>query len=143
MIVTDEMKEICRRIAELYKRQLEEDGAVATGELRDSVDDWHTEADDLSFSLFFSLPRYWKFAPENERTGHRMPPVKAIKDWIDAKHLDLNEWAVAKTIAEVGWQNQPRKNLQDVIDSNEMEVLINELVRLIEEQIIDDTLNDL
>lgn len=143
MIVTNDMKEVCRQIATLYKNQLEADNAVATGTLINSVDNFEIEADDLHFSLFFNLPRYWKFAPENVRSGNKMPPVQAIQDWINAKNLDLNAFAVAKTIAEVGWKNQPRKNLQEVIDSQSVQDLTDELEDMIIEQLEEDLFKEI
>ena len=38
----------------------------------------------------------------NGRRPGSLPPVQAIEDWIQAKGLDLNPWAVAKSIAKKG-----------------------------------------
>lgn len=38
----------------------------------------------------------------NGRKPGSLPPVQAIEDWIQAKGLDLNPWAVAKSIAKKG-----------------------------------------
>ena len=72
-----------------------------------------------------------------------MPPVQAIQDWINAKNLDLNAFAVAKTIAEVGWKNQPRKNLQEVIDSQSVQDLTDELEDMIIEQLEEDLFKEI
>lgn len=143
MEITPEIRSVCERIAKLYKEQLIKDNAVAKGTLRDSVDNFETDISAGIFSLYFNLPHYWKYAPENVRQGHNMPPVSAIRQWIEDKGLNLNEWAVAKKIAEVGWRYQPRKNLQETIDSNEMDELIDELINLLMEELEDDALNEL
>lgn len=144
MEITEEMRSICRRISQIYKQHLQDNNAVATGTLVNALDkEPELEADDFVFSMFLVIPNYWKYAPENERNGNKRPPIKAIQDWIDAKNLDLNAFAVAENIAKYGWKDQPRKNLQETLDSQEIDFLLNELCDLIQNQMEDDVLDEL
>lgn len=143
--ITQEIKEVCQQIADAYRRQLVADGAVATGELADSLDNIQTEMDGSVFSLYFLLPYYWKYAPENSypntpNTEGKFPSkemVRSLEKWIDAKNLDLNAYAVGKKILAEGWDRQPRKNLEQTLSSSEVENLISILEDLIISQIID------
>jgi len=44
---------------------------------------------------------YFVFQQEGRRPG-ALPPIEAIQRWILLKHLKLNAWAVAKSIAKKG-----------------------------------------
>jgi hypothetical protein len=46
-------------------------------------------------------PGHLKALRDGRRPGQR-PPIEAIKEWLAAKRLDLNPWAVANSIASKG-----------------------------------------
>jgi len=47
-------------------------------------------------------PDYYIFVDKGRRAGAKMPPIKPIQQWIKQKGLDLNAFAVAKSIAKKG-----------------------------------------
>ena len=47
-------------------------------------------------------PDYYIFVDKGRRAGAKMPPIKHIQQWIKQKGLDLNAFAVAKSIAKKG-----------------------------------------
>ena len=155
-IYENKINAICREIAMMYKKQLEDDDAVATGALLQSVNKWNTVLTEDSFELFFNLPEYWKFSPEDvykgkgiqyNSDGKQIPPpramVESIKKWIDAKGLNLNEYAVSKNIQKNGWRNQPRENLKKVMESFDFEQAEMKLEEILAEAIINDKLNNI
>lgn len=127
----NEVDNICKQIAELYKKQLTDDNAVASGELLKSVDNYTYNFNGNDFELWFNLNHYWKYAPEgkfnNGKPSKYPPPVTDIRKWIEDKHLDLNEYAVARKIQKHGWKNQPRQNYQQFRDSFDFAMLERQL----------------
>jgi hypothetical protein len=47
-------------------------------------------------------PEHYIFVDAGRRVGAKPPPVKPIQSWIDKKGLDLNAFAVAKSISKKG-----------------------------------------
>jgi len=47
-------------------------------------------------------PEHYIFVDKGRRPGAKPPPVRPIKEWIKRKGLDLNEFAVARSIAKKG-----------------------------------------
>tara|TARA_R100001244_G_C5149744_1_gene129457 strand:- start:135 stop:554 length:420 start_codon:yes stop_codon:yes gene_type:complete len=47
-------------------------------------------------------PGHYEFVDKGRRAGATPPPIKAINAWIKQKGLDLNAYAVAKSIGEKG-----------------------------------------
>lgn len=146
----EEVDRICKAIARLYKEQLTADKAVATGRLRDSVDNFTHNYDDVvknggHFELYFNLEHYWKYAPEGEyKTKYKHPSkkmVESIKEWIEAKHLDLNEYAVSYKILKEGWDRQPRENLDKVMHSFDFDILVDELETVLFHQMTDEIMD--
>ena len=56
---------------------------------------------EVEIDATLSALDYWKWTGNGRGPGG-MPPVGNIEAWINAKGLDLNAWAVAKTIAKEG-----------------------------------------
>lgn len=82
-----------------------------------------------------------------QRIGRRpgaMPPIEAIKQWIKDKHLQLNPWAVAKSIAKKGTDifrgKRPGLSIEDRILEARKEFAKN-LAGIVKEQIISDVKN--
>lgn len=136
-------------IADIYRKVLKDNGAVASGNLsRFQVSFKWT---GRYFEIYFELPLYWKYAPENERKSDKMPPVSAIEKWITQKKIEVPvnskgvpqlhslAYVIARDIGENGWNNQPRNLLQKALNSPEMdeaiEKLLDELLNLITDDI--------
>lgn len=133
-------EEIIAKIAEIYRQNIIDANAVATGKLRDFTYEW--EDGDGYLDVYFNMPAYWKYSPENERTGHKFPPVSAIEDWIVNKGLPVESnklpnvaFLIARKIAMDGWNGQPKKLLENSLD--ESEELITELCNILIDEEID------
>lgn len=98
-ILTEELEDLRRRIIENMGRA----DQIVTGKTRDSM---HVEVRDLSgvltgrraFATLETGSRPWSRPPK------RVPRFFAdlIGEWIEAKGLDLNKWAVAHSIIHKG-----------------------------------------
>jgi hypothetical protein len=117
-------------IVERLARELKDRDKVATGNLIDSLE-WDVRQLLSDFQLTFSAEDYERFIESGRRPGS-FPPVKAIKAWIDAKGLDLNEYAVAKNI----WKNgiKPTPYVDDILSSG----IIDDSVKQIEDVLAND-----
>jgi len=106
--------------------------SVVTGQLARSIDPQSvTEQNDV-FSLPISLLEYGKWVDDGaERGAGRMPPVRAIADWIRLKRINVPAkftveqfaWAVAKSIAKKGQRFKKPKpfiqvSINEVINQN-------------------------
>lgn len=74
--------------------------------LEDTINDYFNSLGwDVRISIspegVISYPDYLNYAITGRAPG-RMPPIEPIKHWIDKHRLNLNEWAVAKSIARDG-----------------------------------------
>ena len=85
----------------------------------------------------------------NGRASGKMPPVDKIQNWINNKKLDLNAYAVAKTIQEKGtlqfrnpdtnkkkllsdvYTPEKNKELLDIIGSSILVELRNEMINIL------------
>ena len=47
-------------------------------------------------------PEHYIFVDKGRRAGAKMPPIKPIQQWIKQRGLDLNAFAVARSIAKKG-----------------------------------------
>lgn len=130
-----DLKAEIRRLIMAYRDMLVADNAVATGNLIKSLESpksvlWELEGN--VFYIYFRLPYYWKYAPEELAKYRITKPskkmVEAISDWIEVKKLPvpttkkgvpkLNSMAygIAKGIIKKGWRYQPRKNLERALN---------------------------
>lgn len=64
-------------------------------------------------------PENWKYWGNGRGPG-AMPPVQNLQNWINAKGLDLNAWAVAKSIAQKGTRDyrQGGENIVELAADN-------------------------
>lgn len=148
--ITSEIRELCQQLANLYADKLAEDNAVATGKLINSLNHVIIENDENGVSVYFELPEYWKYAPENERTGGKMPPVEPLEQWIRDKRLNVEEskipsvaWAIALKIKEEGWDNQPRHNFIDTLSNPKFNDICDRIENAIYQQVIDSEIDNL
>ena len=80
--------------------------AVASGHLKDNMD-WKvtTEGDNVICTI--SMPKYAEYV-EYGRPPGKMPPLSAIKDWLQIKGMaDELAYPIAKKIADQGTRPQP------------------------------------
>ena len=82
--------DICGQIADLYRSELDNAGAVAEGDLKNFS--WDIDWGKGSFQLVFNLPSYWEQIEfgRGPTTGSNPPwpsAVEDIKRWISVKHI--------------------------------------------------------
>lgn len=136
------MEEYGERVKEQYRANLEMNRHNATGNLSNNIEVVIiNEPDRLEVAL--NLEHYWKWV-ENGRAAGKMPPVKAIEDWIVAKKIvpQVNDvgkvptiqqlsWAIAKTIEKKGYQPVGHP-FQNAVDSliQEFEAALNNAIMM-------------
>jgi len=83
------------------KQELVSSGKEASGSL---VSNTRGETKVSGSSVIFEgvAPEHYIFVDAGRRAGAKAPPVKPIQTWIDQKGLDLNAFAVAKSISKKG-----------------------------------------
>lgn len=147
--ITDEIKNLCQQLADLYADKLAQDNAIATGNLINHLNHVIIEDDGDGISVYFELPEYWKYAPEGkygeEKTNPKLPPVEPLIQWAKAKGLPIPQdelpsfaWGLAHKILNEGWKNQPRMNLAETLANP----TFNEICDKIEDAIISQVISD-
>jgi len=83
------------------KQDLRSAGKSATGDL---INETKGETTINGNVVLFEgkAPDYYEFVDKGRRAGATPPPVKPINAWIRQKGLDLNAYAVAKSIGKKG-----------------------------------------
>lgn len=66
-----------------YKKQLESDGKIASGNLANNIS-WDITLDGTDLKVIFDLPEYWKYVEYGRKPG-KFPPLDKIKSWIRVK----------------------------------------------------------
>jgi hypothetical protein len=119
------MQEVGLETVQTMKDILTSKNAVATGTLRDSLNATTTEGDDLLDTQITAVD-YAIFVDKGRRAGDRMPPVQAIKDWINQRKIRVQgrsteqlAWAMAKSIAKKGITARPfiAPSLENVVNT--------------------------
>ena len=128
-------------VAELYKRNLLEDNAKASGDLINSVK-YIYEQRGNSYAVSLSLNDYWKYVEYGRKPG-KCPPPSAIRKWIEIKPVlprpmkngklpTLNQltYLISRKIGEEGIRprNILEKTLEDI--NREYEDKISEALTL-------------
>lgn len=112
--------------------RLYDNNSVVTGNLARSIDPQTITETNEVFNLPISMLEYGKWVDNGaERGNGRMPPVRAIADWIRQKRINVPgrftveqfAWAIAKNIAKKGQRfKQPKPFIQvsinDVVNQN-------------------------
>lgn len=96
---------------------MEQRGKNATGETMASVQVSVTTAPDHVTGSLSALST-WRYVGSGRGPG-RMPPVDNLQAWIEARGLDLDAWAVARSIALHGTDDFRRKNTNVFLDAIE------------------------
>jgi len=95
------MKEILKRYGDetvqIIRDNLSRTGTNATGQTSDTL-----ETVMIADNHVRVTGRAYIFSVETGRRPGGMPPVDKIDEWIKAKGVDLNAWAIAKTMAKEG-----------------------------------------
>ena len=93
------------RISNMMKEKLKADDKVATGDLVNSIRPY-LEREEFKQFLYVEFKDYGEYVHTGRRAG-KLPPVSAIAKWISVRGLNLNPWAVAKSIERNGIKPSP------------------------------------
>lgn len=83
------------------KQELRAAGKSATGELISETKGETTTSGNV-VKWEGKAPEHYEFVDKGRRAGATPPPVKPIQQWINQKGLELNAYAVAKSIGKKG-----------------------------------------
>lgn len=107
--------------------RLYENNLVVTGNLARSIDPQNVTENNSILDLPISMLEYGKWVDDGaERGAGRMPPVRAISEWIRLKRINVPAamtpqqfaWAIAKNIAKKGQRfKKPKPFIQVSIDN--------------------------
>tara|TARA_R100001244_G_C5160731_1_gene130970 strand:- start:396 stop:818 length:423 start_codon:yes stop_codon:yes gene_type:complete len=83
------------------RQDLRAAGKSATGDL---ISNTKGETKTIGNVVLFEgkAPEHYEFVDKGRRAGAKPPPIKPIEAWIKQKDLDLNAFAVAKSIGKKG-----------------------------------------
>lgn len=80
----DAVKNSLQTLCDLYKQELLDKDAVASTALLMSVEPY---IDEQPLSVGIQAQHYWKYVEGGRSAGAKMPPVAAIRKWIDDKGI--------------------------------------------------------
>ena len=83
------------------KQELKSAGKSATGSLISNTRGT-TKVGGSRIIFEATAPEHYVFVDKGRRPGAKQPPLKPIQEWIKRKGLDLNAFAVARSIAKKG-----------------------------------------
>lgn len=149
MKVSQEIRDLAKELLERYKKEIEDTGHKASGNLQNSAS-YKCTFDGKSLEVWFNIPEYWLYL-ENGTKPH-FPPVSAIEDWIIVKRIvptAINgkvpstkslAFVIARSISLKG--TPPTKLLQKTIDSADdlIEAILDVLAEQLQEQINEEIL---
>lgn len=127
--------------------EMERRGKVATGRTMSTLSTIVT-VDQFSVVGELQGESQWRFVGNGRGPGG-VPPVDNIRRWIAAKGLDLNAWAIAKSMAKRGskdWRNKAPNVFLSAMDDFEKDgfaKLENEVTGYFEEQVLETAINNL
>ena len=144
MNISREVRDIAKELLERYKKEIEDSGHKASGNLQNSTK-YQCTINGSILEVSFILPEYWAYL-ENGTRPH-FPPVSALEDWIRVKKIIPSSasglvpttrqlaYVMARSISIHG--TKPTKILQKTIDSSDdlVDRLIEELATQLQEQL--------
>lgn len=78
------IQQLAEELSKEYKKILQDKNKIASGALYNFT--YTAEFKDGHFLVYFTLPDYWKYVEEGRAPG-KIPPLEAIKQWIQVKPL--------------------------------------------------------
>lgn len=123
-----------KKLADLYRSNLLQDGYLATGALANFK--YNIDFNGQSFELTFILPKEYRWAEDGRKPSQKMPPVNNILQWIRIRKLvpkakngkvpkvESTAWAIAKHIQKHGFEG--KHTLRRTIEQGDN--VINEIV---------------
>lgn len=149
----DAALKIINTIKENYKHDVGPDSALTNFT-------WDVEFNDNTFSLILHLPREWYWVEHGRNPSDKMPPVSAIRQWIEVKRLVPKNfmgvpmekaktsmaWAIAKKIQDKGYYSPGHHGKHTIEDSMyESQEYINdlalEITKMVGQEVTDDLIH--
>ncbi len=119
------------------KQDLRAAGKSATGELINNTKGETRIVGNATVLFEGKAPEHYVYVDQGRRAGATPPPVKAIQSWINSKGLDLNAFAVAKSIGKKGikptkiYSNNVDRFLKELnLESDLRGAIINEIKQI-------------
>lgn len=141
------LNEFAQSIVDTYKGKIQQ---YSSGRLYNSVT-FKTSITGKGLKITIRLADYWQYIEYGRRKGARMPPIKAIKDWIEVRNIvprpvrlssgktevpttESLAYIIARSISRKGIK--PRPYMQESIDVN-MDAFLRDLSIAVEADIAD------
>ena len=150
-IELDRIQNIANQIVELYRKQLETQGINASSTLSRTAETV-VELNGNRLLVSLNLEPYWRYVEYGRKAG-KMPPIDTIAEWIKVKPIvpepvngkvpDTRQLAflIARKIGREGIQG--RKPLTNIIYSDAVESIIQDIKTEIQKQLSQAVLGDL
>ena len=139
------LNEFAQNIVDTYKDKIQE---YSSGRLYNSIT-FKTSITGKGLQVTINLADYWKYIEYGRRKGAKMPPINAIKDWIEVKNIvprpvklssgnteiptiESLAYIIARSISRKGIKARPY--MQESIDSN-MDAFLRDLDIAVESDI--------
>lgn len=151
MIELDKIQPLADKIVELYRKQLETQGINASSTLSKTAKAI-VEINGNKLLVSLNLEPYWKYVEYGRKAG-KMPPIDAIAEWIRIKPIvpepingkvpDTRQLAylIARKIGREGIEG--RKPITNIVYSDAVESIIQDIKNEIVKQLKQSTLGDL
>lgn len=141
------LNEFAQSIVDTYKEKIQE---YSSGRLYNSIT-FKTSISGKGLKITINLADYWKYIEYGRRKGAKMPPIKAIKDWIEVRNIvprpkklpsgkteipttESLAYMIARSISKKGIPARPY--MQQSIDDN-MDAFLRDLSIAVESDIAD------
>lgn len=141
------LNEFAHSIVDTYKDKIQQ---YSSGRLYNSIT-FKTAITGKGLKVTIRLADYWQYIEYGRRKGARMPPIKAIKDWIEVRNIvprpvklsngkteipttESLAYIIARSISRKGIKARPY--MQQSIDEN-MDAFLRDLSIAVESDIAD------
>ena len=145
------LNEFAQSIVDTYKDKIQE---YSSGKLYNSIT-FRTSITGKGLKITIRLADYWQYIEYGRRKGAKMPPIKAIKDWIEVRNIvprpmklqggktevpttESLAYIIARSISRKGIKARPY--MQQSIDEN-MDAFLRDLSVAVEADIADSVIS--
>ena len=146
------LNEFAQSIVDTYKDKIKE---YSSGRLYNSIT-FKTSITGKGLKVTINLADYWQYIEYGRRKGAKMPPIKAIKDWIEVRNIvprpmklpsgkteipttESLAYLIARSISRKGIPARPY--MQQSIDEN-MDAFLRDLSIAVESDIADSVIQE-
>lgn len=80
------LERYAQKLISQYRDNLTSDNSIAGGALYNNIT-YEVHIDKQPWEVVITLEDYWHYIEDGRRAGGKMPPIKAIADWIEVKPI--------------------------------------------------------